>query len=304
MTGKSRLAKIETRLTPQQIVIAYLDEIMRRFGSFLDWGDWAAGNMSEAPLIRVPKAAREAVHNTTTGLSRDSAAEGEEGAVREAILLVKLFLKVTGGLVDRAENYGLQASLCARGLQVLLLQEVIGQGPQGVEDSAGAEGMTSKLEGELSLECPCLGFGRDCVADIRAQVQQHLGKLYLHRLVINAVRDNYFGGHPILFAAEAHRLEGLIETAEALSDEYNGFVRAHRDAPGATPDGEPSLPSLAAGFPLAPTGRGTHSPSRFVGRLPGQPARRSAQQASPAGRWGTRSRSCPHGSSSRFFSRN
>ena len=60
---------------------------------------------------------------------------------------------------------------------------------------------------------------------------QHLGRLYLHESVIDAIRGNYFGGHAILFPAESQRLEGLIETAEALVDEYNGFVGAVRTAP-------------------------------------------------------------------------
>ena len=34
MTTKTRLAEIEKRLTPQEVVLAYLDEIMRRFDSF------------------------------------------------------------------------------------------------------------------------------------------------------------------------------------------------------------------------------------------------------------------------------
>ncbi len=42
MTAKTRLAKIEKRLTPQEVVLAYLDEIMRRFDSFGNWTEWVS----------------------------------------------------------------------------------------------------------------------------------------------------------------------------------------------------------------------------------------------------------------------
>ena len=87
MTAKTRLAKIEKRLTPQEVVLAYLDEIMRRFDSFGDWAEWVADRPSEAPLIRVCRATTDAVRNTMKGRPRDVIAKARDGAVREAIFL-------------------------------------------------------------------------------------------------------------------------------------------------------------------------------------------------------------------------
>ncbi len=221
MTGRSRLAKIANHLTPQQVVLAYLDDVMRRFGSFHDWTESVAGNQAEAPLIRVPKAARENVRNTMGGQPKDVIAKAEEDATRETVFLIRLFLEVTQKLLDDTARYRLQASLCARSMQVMLLREAMREDAEGVDAFRGEESQSSAQ---------------------REQIQRHLGRLYLHELVIGAVRDNYFDGHPILFPAQARRLSELIETAEALADEYNVFVRATRAVPPVEPptgDGSP-----------------------------------------------------------------
>ena len=111
MTAKTRLARIEKRLTPQEVVVAYLDEIMRRFDSYSEWAEWVADRPSEAPLIRVCRAATDAVRNTMRGQPREAVSKAVDHAVREAIFLGKLFLGVTHKLLEDAGYFAGRAIL-------------------------------------------------------------------------------------------------------------------------------------------------------------------------------------------------
>ncbi len=76
-----------------------------------------------------------------------------------------------------------------------------------------------------------VGPDQDRVVAVGDQMWHHLGRLYLHESVIGTVRGNYFGGHAILFPAESQRIRRLVGTAEAIVDEYNGFVSAIQTVP-------------------------------------------------------------------------
>ncbi|KKL65149.1 hypothetical protein LCGC14_2157860, partial [marine sediment metagenome] len=178
------------------------------FDSFEAWSDGVARHLDEAPLIKVARAAEDAVRNTMKGKSRDAIARAEDDAVREAVFLVKLFLKVTGGLLDKAANYGLQVSLCARSLQLLLLKGAVGKGVREATRFFDAKSSPSN------------------VRMVRDEIRRHAGTVYLHQQVINAISQNYFARTAILFPATARRLKGIVGTAETLAEEYNGFAGA------------------------------------------------------------------------------
>ena len=207
MTNKTRLAKVEKNLTPQQVVLAYLAEIMRRFDSFNDWGDWVAENMAEAPLIKVARAAEDAVRNSVKGQPKERVAKAEEDAVREAIFLGKLFLNVTHKLLEDADNYRLQALFCARSLQLLLLKE-----------AAGSE--TREIIGASDAKA-----GLNGIVGVRDQIRRHLGEVRLHQMAIKAIGHSYFAGRPILFPGHAGLLARVVQTAEVLAEEYNDFTK-------------------------------------------------------------------------------
>jgi len=261
VTTKTQLAKIEKRLTAQQAVLAYLADIVRRFDSFDSWVEEAVGTKGQAPLTRASEAAREAVHNAMKGQSRDAVAIAERDAIRDAIFLMCLFQDVSGNLLDKAVAYSLQASLCAREMQLLLLQQMFGEDTRGVRDFLMAKSVVTPKHGEAAAELidrfgayvsdgirdglhggrdkrPTAGqaptatgragvaLSRDRIMEVRQRIEDHLARAYLHRATIAVIRRNYFADRPILFRREANRLEAIIHTAEAIAEEYNGFVRA------------------------------------------------------------------------------
>jgi len=208
MTAKTRLARIEKRLTPQEVVVAYVDEIMRRFDSYSEWAEWVADRPSEAPLIRVCRATTDAVRNTMRGQPRDAVNKAVDRAVREAIFLGKLFLSVTQKLLEEVEPYRLRAVFCARSLQVLLLTNAVGGEAVGVAGTPDAEPRPNRT------------------ARLRDQLHRHLGEVRLHQMVIEAIGRSYIAGRAILFPEHARLLASVVQTAEVLAEEYNGFARA------------------------------------------------------------------------------
>jgi hypothetical protein len=261
MTTKTQLAKIAKRLTVQQAVLAYLADIMRRFNSFESWSVWAIGTKGEAPLSRATKAAEEAVRSAARGQGRDAAALAGEAAVRDAVLLIHLFLDVSRCLRAEAAGYDLTASLCAREIQVLLLQQVLGEESRRVRDflmgrsvvtathrkpaaelidrlrayatDESAEGMPgvpggTAIAGQAPQTRSEMGTGlsRDRIESVRQRIEDHLAKVYLRRATIAAIRRNYFADRPILFRREAECLEATVYTAEAVAEEYNESVQA------------------------------------------------------------------------------
>jgi hypothetical protein len=78
MIARNRIAKIEGNLTPQQVVLNWIADKMRRFSSFEELGLWGIEQPgSEAPLNKTAKAAREAVRAAMKGQST--------GAIEEAV---------------------------------------------------------------------------------------------------------------------------------------------------------------------------------------------------------------------------
>jgi len=78
MIAKSRMAKVEGKLTPQQVVLSWIADKRRRFGSFEEMGEWMIDQPdTEAPLNKTAKAAREAVRAAMKGQST--------GAIEEAV---------------------------------------------------------------------------------------------------------------------------------------------------------------------------------------------------------------------------
>jgi len=69
------------------------------------------------------------------------------------------------------------------------------------------------------------------VLEVRDQILDFAARVYLHRGVVEAVRKNYFDGHPVLFPDFARRLEVTIDMAERIVDEYNSFTQGRLEQP-------------------------------------------------------------------------
>jgi len=260
MIVKSRMAKIEGNLTPQQVVLNWIADKMRRFSSFEELGLWGIEQPgSEAPLNKTAKAAREAVRAAMKGQPKDAINDAEWQAVREAHFLVKLFLRACEMLLEQARCYDSSLSICVLkmrlcGFRAMLdkdVREAIKLLRGGAKPVAARRGdidrLSRRLE-EYSLD-PLPGSSkarrqkkqaagepydnapggtmdswfrmRIGIDELRADIVDFLVKVRLTREMIQAISRTYFAGQPILFRKDSARLEKLVGAAKGLTTMYN-----------------------------------------------------------------------------------
>ena len=284
MIGKRRLSDIEKDLTCQQVVLAYLAEIMGRFDSYAKWSQWTAEHPEQMPQIVVHRTIRDALQERAKDRSVKARADAQSKAYREVTFLVLLFLDVMELIHACLKDLDLRASLCARGIQLLLLQEstatAAGEAVRLLENAALPDqlrGATSRLVRRLrafsippaadeagpaietaggpeqDADPAGAGLWSDPFLMVREQLWQCLGKACLAEILVHTISTNYFGGQPILFVDQRRQLADAVQTAGALADEYDFLVRMIAASPGAGDagqgqDGQP-VPN-AAGSPL------------------------------------------------------
>lgn len=94
MTAERRLAKLEGALSPKAATLLWLEEA-QQFRSLPAYVNWLIDQpISAAPLERVPEQARAAAVEALRGLPREVVREANHQAVRDAIFLVELVLKL------------------------------------------------------------------------------------------------------------------------------------------------------------------------------------------------------------------
>ena len=94
MTAERRLAKLEGALSPKAATLLWLAEA-QQFGSLHAYVAWLIDQpISVAPLERVPAQARAAALEVMRGQPREAVREAAHQAVRDAIFLVELVLKL------------------------------------------------------------------------------------------------------------------------------------------------------------------------------------------------------------------
>jgi hypothetical protein len=94
MIAERRLAKVEGALSPKVATLLWLAEA-HQFGSLPAYVAWLIDQpVSAAPLERVPAQARAAAVQAMRGQLREAAREAAHVAVRDAIFLVELVLKL------------------------------------------------------------------------------------------------------------------------------------------------------------------------------------------------------------------
>jgi len=240
MTVKTQLANVRKKLTGQQAVLAYFANAIGRFDSFGAWAEHATLTKGQAPLNKAAEAAKEAVRSVVKGRPREAAHAAEREAVRDAVFLALLFMDVARGPSERARRYSLEAALCAREVQLLLLQQLLAGAAQG------ASGPADEL---------MPGISADRVAAVRDRIEDHLATLHLEQLAVAVVQRNYFGGQPVLFRLDALRLADSIYMAEAIAKEFNESVQSLAprdwDAPLAAGEAPPSPADLAVDIQAA-----------------------------------------------------
>jgi hypothetical protein len=94
MTAERRLAKLEGALSPKAATLLWLAEA-QQFRSLPAYGNWLIDQpISVAPLERVPAQARAGALEAMRGQPREAVREAAHRAVRDAVFLVELVLKV------------------------------------------------------------------------------------------------------------------------------------------------------------------------------------------------------------------
>jgi hypothetical protein len=94
MTAERRLAKLEGALSPKAATLLWLAEA-QQFGSLPAYVNWLIDQpISVAPLERVPTQARAGVLEALRGQPREAVQEATHQAVRDAVFLVELVLKL------------------------------------------------------------------------------------------------------------------------------------------------------------------------------------------------------------------
>ena len=231
MTAKSQLGQVQKKLTGQQAVLAYFADAVRRYDSYESWAEEVMLTKATVPTIRAAELAKEAARGAAKGQSREAAFDAERDAVRDAVYLACLFMDAAGGFPQREPRYGERASLCAREVQLLILQQLLpgGEGETRAAGSTADEGNgASRATDATSTPAAmwALGSLSERAAAVRSQIEDHLAVLYMERSTAAAIQRNYFAGQPVLFRRDARRLEAAIGTAEAIAEEFNDFVRS------------------------------------------------------------------------------
>lgn len=108
MTAERRLAKLEGALSPKAATLLWLEEA-QQFGSLPAYVDWLIDQpISAAPLERVPGQARAAAVEALRGLPRETVREAAHQAIRDAIFLVELVLRLNSVAEETIRIEGLR----------------------------------------------------------------------------------------------------------------------------------------------------------------------------------------------------
>jgi hypothetical protein len=108
MTAERRLAKLEGSLSPKAATLLWLEEA-QEFRSLPAYVDWLIDQpISAAPLERVPEQARAAALEAMRGQPREAVREAAHHAVRDAIFLVELVLKLNVAAEETVRIEGLR----------------------------------------------------------------------------------------------------------------------------------------------------------------------------------------------------
>jgi len=108
VTAERRLAKLEGALSPKAATLLWLAEA-HQFGSLPAYVDWLIDQpISAAPLERVPEQARAAAVEALSGLPREVVREASHQAVRDAVFLVELVLRLNSVAEEAIRTEGLR----------------------------------------------------------------------------------------------------------------------------------------------------------------------------------------------------
>ena len=108
MTAERRLRQLEGALSPKAATLLWLAEA-HEYGSLEAYVHWLIDQpISAAPLERVPGQAQAAVVAAMRGQPRDVVRAAAYRAVRDAVFLVELVIRLNGAAVETSRTEGLR----------------------------------------------------------------------------------------------------------------------------------------------------------------------------------------------------
>ena len=241
MTAERRLAKLEGALSPKAATLLWLAEA-QEFGSLPAYVDWLLDQpISVAPLERVPAQARAGAVEALRGQPRDVVREAGRDAVRDAIFLLELVLRLNAVAEETIRMEGLRYAIFFWEMRALTAEAALARRSRSRvarSTSSLAEHWQAWCEGSTGL-----------LIGIYAAEE---ARLLLER--------RYLDGHPALFPEAVEDWARLLEQAErlvGLGDAFRPLMV-----------GTPRLRGVAAGIDLdALRARARALAATLVGRL-------------------------------------
>jgi hypothetical protein len=218
VTAERRLAKLEGALSPKAATLLWLAEA-HHFGSLPAYVAWLIDQpISAAPLERVPAQARAAALEAMRGQPREAVQEAAHQAVRDAIFLVELVLKLNAAAEETIRIDALRYAVLFWEIRAI---------------SAEAElARRSRSHAGRSVEKLMERWQGWCVASAAV-----LTGVYAAEEARLLLERRYLDGHPALFPDVIEDWQRLREPAERLASLggtlpplMDGRRRAHRSA--------------------------------------------------------------------------
>jgi hypothetical protein len=196
MTAERRLAKLGGALSPKAATLVWLAEA-HQFGSLPAYVDWLIDQpISVAPLERVPAQARAGAVEAMRGQPREVVREAAHQAVRDAIFLVELVLKLNVAVEEAIKIEGLRHAALFWEMRALSAEAELEAG------SPGPRGRRTIARRWATWCAAVSGWLTDLYAADEA-------RLLLER--------RYLDGLSVLFADLGQDWNTLRETAERLA---------------------------------------------------------------------------------------
>ena len=207
-TAMRRLRHAEAALSSKQQVLNWLDQALK-FGSEERYFQWLRKQPTSAfPRIKIINAVTDVVRGRLKGQPPETIARAIRGARQEVVFLTALVIDLHLRMKTECDLFDLQAALCARTLQVLVL---VSSSSQQKEDNQASEG----TEALALLACN--------------QVQEFLRGVLCLEMTVKTLQDKYFDGRAVIFQHRAEILATAHETATVLAREAQAIVGAWKD---------------------------------------------------------------------------
>ncbi|MCX5674497.1 MAG: hypothetical protein NTX87_05770, partial [Planctomycetota bacterium] len=206
-TAMRRLQHAEAALSSKQQVLNWLDQALK-FGSEERYFQWLRKQpTSELPRIKIINAVTGDVRGRLKGHPPETVARAIRSAKQEVVFLTQLVIDLHLRMKTECDLFDLQAALCARTLQVLVL---VCSPVQQREDAWSPE----DIEARVLLACN--------------QVQEFLRGVLCLEMTVKTIQDRYFDGRAVVFPHRAAVLATAHETAKVLACEAQAIVAAER----------------------------------------------------------------------------